>query len=108
MPFVRLYNHEQEDITKETTNLRLVYEVDFDNLPFPAQEYIRALCVRDFTNDFTNDPTRMNQAREDVKEAYKALHAQHIRAVGVNLLRRKETAYAIWRSRGTRPYLRNR
>lgn len=107
-PTVTLYNHYLEGVEQGASNLRVVYDVAFDDLPFTAQEYIRALAVKEFANDFTNDPTRMRVLEDNVRSAYAALNTQHIRAVGVNLLDRAQTAYSIFRSRGTRPYLRNR
>lgn len=108
MPDTRLYNHYLEEVEKGVTDLRVVYDVAFDDIPPLVQEYIRALAVREFANDFTNDPSRMQTLNDNVRMARTAAKAQHIRAVGVNLLQRPSTAYAIYRSRGTRPFLRNR
>jgi hypothetical protein len=71
---------------------RLVRFIPFEDLPPTAAVYIGQSAVLMFQKAYDADPQKTANLKQDLREAYVAFNAEHIRNMQVNLLGRPSTA----------------
>lgn len=70
----------------EPIKLYIVRHVAFDDLPYEAAALIRAATVLSYIDNFDGDLQKLRTASAAYNDARVECNAQHIRAVGANLL----------------------
>lgn len=65
----------------------LIRQLPFEDLPPSAQTLVSIAAVLDFQKDYDADRAKVDQLKEDRREAYIVLNAEHIRNVNANRLR---------------------
>lgn len=76
--------------------------VPFDDLPMAAQDYISLSAQKDFVTDMDGDSLKISELKNDRREAYVVLMAEHIRSVDANLLQNPHTLSTLLSLRGNR------
>lgn len=71
----------------------------FGDLPYNAQRLIRDAAVLKFQQDYDSDEIKISQCETAYAEAFALCKADHIRAVGANLLYRGDAGSAVARMR---------
>lgn len=75
--------------------VELITDLDFEDLPYVAQDAISLAALLRFQREFDGDQARYQQIDSDRARAAYQLAAQHIREVKPNLLRPIRTAMAV-------------
>lgn len=75
--------------------VELVMDLDFEDLPFVAQDAISLAALLRFQREFDGDQARYSQIDSDRARAAYELSAQHTREIKPNLLRPIRTAMAV-------------
>lgn len=92
----RLYDPIRNSYEWETAVVvELVTSLDFEDLPFVAQDAISLAALLRFQREFDGDGNRYNQIDSDRARADYELNAQHLREVRPNLLAPIRTAMAV-------------
>ena len=102
----RLYNMDtQEVVFDRPVKVSLVRRVPFEDLPWSAQDLIRAATLIRFVESYDADETRIQQTQLDYRRAYQACNTEHTRFIQANLLTqggvgRRRAALRITGARG--------
>lgn len=80
----KVYNHtEGTYIFTGDVTVEVVYNMDFDELPTLAADYIGAVAVQEFQTDYDGDETKMRRLNERKREAWIAFNSEDIRQKAV-------------------------
>lgn len=84
----RLYNNDDAAYVTGTNELRvsIIRLLAFEDLPIMARRLVKAAAVALFQRSYDGDSAKIADADREYQMAYVSLNAQHIRAVGANLL----------------------
>lgn len=89
----RLYNIGKETYQFDSkVSLAVVRLIEFEELPFLAQDLVQAYVVSRFVESYDADQSRVQQVRADLADAEEACNAEHIRNVNANILNLGGTA----------------
>jgi hypothetical protein len=69
----------------KTVRSRLILQLDIDELPVTAADYIQAVAVRRYYRDDDGDATKVADLRRDEEVAYAFLQREHLAALDVNI-----------------------
>lgn len=76
----KIYNRSQATYLFDgSIEVPMVVNLDFDDLPILAAEYISAVVVHEFQTDFDADPQKMRELDRRKREAWAAFNAEEIR-----------------------------
>lgn len=90
----RLYNITAESyVFKSPVTLAIIRLLEFEDLPFVAQDLIQAATVVRFVESYDADQSRVQQVRADYQEADAVCNAEHIRNVNANVLQQGGVGY---------------
>lgn len=94
----RLSTGRGEDPYKFTAPVvvQLVRYLPFDDLPASAQDFISLSAQRDFMVDMDGDSLKISELKDQRREAWLVLNAEHIRAVDANLLTNPSTLATLY------------
>lgn len=81
-------------------DVQVVRLLPFEDLPASAQDFISISAQKDFVTDMDGDRLKIDELKQDRREAWLTLNAEHIRAVDANLLRNPSTAATLNSLRG--------
>lgn len=82
----------------------LIRLLPYDELPPAAQDYIATSAVLHFSKSFDADANRIAELKDERREAYTVLNAEHIRNVNANRLRSPSMQRALYLQGPQRPY----
>jgi len=83
----RLYDLERQSVLFDhPVNVAIIRLVRFRDLPWSAQDLVRAATVIRFVESYDADPQRIEQVRIDYVEAFRACNTEHTRFTQPNLL----------------------
>lgn len=84
----RIYDNRKGDYFKTTGKTKVVITrlIQLDDLPYQAQRLVQTAAVLGFQDAFDADDAKIKTATAAYQKAYAILKAQHIRAVGANVL----------------------
>lgn len=96
-----LYDNRKGDYFTTTgkTKVTICRLVPLDDLPYQAQRLIETAAVLDFQNAFDADGAKITAASSAYQKAYTIARAEHIRAVGANMLRQGSAGATTYRTR---------
>lgn len=94
-------------VVVEPVDLWVHFEVPFRDLPVSANLCVAAKAVLDFQKTYDADSTKTKELKEEWREKFMLMNAEHIRTKKVNLLTRASTAHNKLRVRGNRSYVVN-
>lgn len=100
-----LYDHAENETITVATEVELIKEIPFRDLPVFANLYVGALAVLAFQKEFDRDPDRTRDLAATANMRYVQMNAEHIRIMQTNILARPSTAGRRYLVRGNRPVL---
>ncbi|MNP16016.1 hypothetical protein D3C76_1083940 [compost metagenome] len=97
----RIYDNRIGDYYKTTGKTKVVLTrlVPLDDLPYQAQRLVQTAAVLSFQDAYDADDAKIKTAQAAYDKSYTIIRAQHIRAVGANVLNQGAGAMSQQRTR---------